>query len=1311
MAGSHIKGTFKPKVRKFGYIDRRGLSTKVPFDTLDIGTNIKIDPEGRIDIRDGYTQLFTTRPGWFEDTTLYANRFIDDNIVTDIGTAAYTSPRRKCLVEMSHSGTRYLFAGVVVVKNPMALLLYRGKIGTNNVVAWETTPFTVFVNPIGAGFQYLGNDAADSNQQWIEFSMSKKSDDSELYVAAILRDDASASGGNNYAQLKVAKLTDLFDVAWNPTQTAMQLNSAGDETITEDSDNAFTHDLDIVNTPKTVGADNYDGSPVIVYGFWDDVDLKFELRLIRAGSKAFASPVEILTATHDVFGAALVWNEYDDTVGMVYIKSLIGGGADLIRYSSFSSMTLSVLTTTDITATFAKYLTDGGLFTTVPAICIDVNGGIHVLYRKDATGGVFYCVSADFGGTWATPTDLSAVFDIEEGDGTTLHSGLPSYLHNWDMIVKGGGSTASVHIYYVKNGTTGYQLWRADKYDSVTFPNATLELVHQSKNTNPRLGFICCDRTNPSRATRELCLLDFSNIVADFLHLTEMLDAVQGDLTPEMIHDTMLTEAAGTSAQTKIVHCSNNRLYKRNAASLYWELLENSMDAENAEESWWKPLDDALASGGFALTVAPDPVTHVTFKDRKGVVNVGYGVGEKLVGANYRLINRSFFNDTAANGYADHFLDVSPLKPPDSSILVPDVVAISATIANAGRAVSNIVHRRIIPQGGGQANEGRIVWNGVAGVVGDDIANYSFVAHGTGAGYVYGVNEAFFSADRGMRFNDTQTNEDNGRQVVTRCRSFYVALSYVYDGFQESQLYVIPNANTFGSSEVLGYGENGSDGLVGLGYRFGPEDYGFYILKAITVNLRLPDLMNRVVGGLNPRITAVKVYLGEVTDAAQKSTEVNFYPAKTILISKVGTWKDTAADWANGEKPWVLNGSYWEHNDTTPGNYYPVVIDVDDYLAMFDAGTYESINGHTDTFMDATLGLQRSPFPESYKVMETFGTKTVLGGVRIDGVNRDNRLLINGVKVTSDGQSVDTPDVLPDQLAIDLDFKIQNIAKIDDTTGVVIGDTGIGILDVVGRVFRKLDKHYGTDSPDSVSDLSVGKEGVGFLFKDKFVLFQGYVDPESISDQIKRDSEFGSSIGLTTAIAATTDCWAFYVADAKQLLLIFRASPYPVFILDMNDKNGGWLHATFTDAFKAGCNGVDEKLYWLSGYKVFQYPYGQTDNGTKPSIDFRLSDASLPEDIELDVERFYLTAKQGSGETLSATIIRDRDSSKNIVHTITGTGSTHNNRREINRVSALNALVSRKCRREVSIRIQATTPTTLNIEEISIDGVLMGRIT
>ena len=1327
----------KPSTRNFGYIDRRVLSTHKPFDVLDIGTNIKIDPMGKIALRDGYDARFDTRPTWAERTTPLATRTIRDDLATSaVLESAWIPLRRKCVCEGASGGTKYVFALECWAKGAaVALKLHRAAVDANGDPAWDgTVGYEVETHTSdGGAFTYTGNDAVAGNQLWIEGSMVMSADKSKLYVAVVLRDDSAATAGNNWSQLCVYQLDGIYNAgafsgAGAPdTKTQLQLENVGAPVeLVVDSDDCWTHDVDISIHESGALA----GSPVVVAGYWSNTTPGYIIKIRRCNASVdslYITPAAGDIIANNIYGITLELNTGggSNLFSLSYVKDT--GALEYIRLLNFNTGFLSATVPTDgaavtITTTFYSQVSPR-LWTTKPAMAVDAAGDVHFLYLLDSNDFVyaFYDISAGN----VTLTDLTSLFDLASSYYTHV---LFDYLCNWDFIVRGSGSTLCVFVYYVENDTTGYRIRRCQSIDGSAFAVAS-GYVHVSVQANTKnVMFVSCDRTILTTAPRRMTFFDINDLAGvyqvDFMGLNQDQDLSLSTIWLEALHEMMLPQVDGTTVKTLFGQFSDSRFRKRTSSSWHWEELENTMDLNNSAESWWQRLTPSLVNGGLALASTPNPTPKARFYDRDGVLRAGLGVGAGLTPIWYGLINRKFFDNSGTDNYADHYLDVSPLQSPKTMMVAPTTGDI--TILGVSRRNEVTTH-----------NLANLVAGGVEATYNDPEAA-SPSPWFSGADYRYrpachirkgsrfdeeNLDGVWAVLDFDTEFSPTLSVQDGDRQLNVKLRAFYVSVSFIYDGYQESQRFnwggVIPNL-----AGVTGVDADGNDiyqalmrdlndhlpVVGGLGVRtihcalmgaFQRTANNILIMPYFGVKIKLPTWNSVAVGRLNPRITAARVWLGEIYSASQTIDQTFFKPAKTVVVSQKDAFKD---EWERGERVWESISGNFTHGDGA-GNEWPVVIDLDDILRMDASGNYEEINGHADDVFDSTFGLQRSAFPEAYHDVIEIGGKTILGGVRIDGADRPSRTLISAVRTTGISR-VDTPDVFPDQLAIDHRFKVRALAKLDDRTVIIVGDTGIGVLDVFSREFKALQGNFGTDSADSVTDISVGREGIGFLFDGRFRLFEGLTDPKTISEQVSDDSAVGGIIGIVST-SDKTDCWAFYLGKHNRLVLIFRVSPYaatdiPVFIYDLLKEPKGWAQAWFLDAFKCGCVGVDDKLIWSDGANIFDYPVGTTDNGVAFNPDVRLPDIPAPDGQQISIERFSMKHKIDTpGGSFIATVIRDRDTSLNITHTMDDSSSITTDTRN------LNAATGRAARREMSLRIQATQPSSFDIEEVAMEGLLV----
>ncbi len=1265
-------------------------SVDKPFEVADVAKDVKVNPDGRLVLRDGYAQGFTVRPEWFDGTTLHSNRKIADVVPAGLGNSVNLSQRRNCILEgvNSATGTRYIFATAYIDKAIPAVYLWRGTVSANGETVSWSAPYIVQVGRLARSYT-AADTASPGTQIWIEWSMAFNAAQTTLYIASIERDDPDpASGvGNNYSKLRAWKIENPYaaDVA-NFTQTQLDLHSDGTKTVTIDSNDALTHDIDIA-------VDSL-GRPTVAYGYYNAATSRYEIQ-IRAVHSGFydTEPFVMTEAGYHLYGLKLYYNTVDGKMYLAYVRDEIAGAGQSIRLTSWANgetdpspaASMVVITTAFQIETTAT----NSLWTSGCVMTADSAGAMHFLYRRDDAFENGNMQHSKYSGGVVTTILLPFTLKDYSTDAGVFTYILRGDLTNWDFVVKGGGVTCCVFIYYVEyHATLGYRIKRCESIDGGTFAIVP-GYVHVSQQPGTKhCVYLCTDRVARSTPMRRLMFIDYGSTGpnVDLYFLSQEKDASLSQVSIEAMHEMSLPQVTGSPIQTTFVQCDDSRFYKRDSTMYHWEVLENTFDYDNAEEAWWRRLTPTIVNGGLALTQAPDPTPHAHFHDRNSVLRAGLGLGSKIVPIRYGLLNRKIYDGTGAYNYADHFLDVTPLQPPTSDILMPTVLFRTAICYIDERASNN--------------------WFGVAGtnpafynLRNENYRRFAHLPEGASMENGYVIDPDF------------HPNQNFAASTAHSIfiRVFRFGLTFIYDGFEESQIYHIPAINVVGHYErqLGGVRIPANTGLLWVGV--GTTAGGTHIPRSfITVNLRLPrwdkrpDWTANPISWWNPRLTAIRVWMADVQSPEEKLEQSVFYPAKTIIVSKAAheTWKD---EWHNGEKAWTINaaGTYFEHNSNVLGEHWPVVIDMNDYLNMFAKGDYESINGHSDVDFDTTYGLNRSPFMESYKYALELGDKTIYGGVRIDGVDRPNRMLISA-KRSDEGSLYNTPSVTPDNLAKDFRFNIAGLSQVDDDTPVVCGDLGIVTMDARDLATRNTHTGVGVTAHDSIVKFP---GGIGFLSDTLIRRYIGYGDPDYFGREIVLGSEVGGYSGISD-LSDRTDCWAFYLGRHNQLLLFLRVSPYAagnILAFRYDYIREGWFRMGLADAFKCGCTGIDGELFWTSGYKIFSYPYAGNDNGVALNPLYRFADDRIPEEAEVDIERLFVTHKT-AGANLIATVIRDRGGLANIAHTITASATRVNTSRK------LDASTGRRARREVSLQLSATGATTFEIEEIGISGVLMERV-
>lgn len=1222
-----------------GGIDRSIAAIDRNPNVADRAEDIKKDPKsGRIVKRDGYQKLYTEREHWQEYTTPSSLRFIDDAI-TGGGSTAYSSVGRKCIASMESGGIKYAYAGYVYVKDGVGgfaqLIIHRGECdpaSENEIVesatGWDSAQktshadarATAAVSLVNRNLWYLGDDDTGvvdpSTQVWVEFSMCTNSDRDRLFVAVVMRDDANATNVHR-SVLRVFEITGLFtdDFAADATWTELY------ELIVDNADNdAITHDIDI--TCKDVSGEEY---LHMVYGYYTEdggdpyyfKHIKYEIN-----DDVWGDTTDYTLAGYNLWGARLQYDELTNHVYLVYIAELIAAGTDYLKYRYWiHDADIDHGSAVDGNIADAPLISDAGEGYDSPkalcGACFSIDNNIsddgnrfYVIYRTAAQTLYFIPFSVTSIGT---PIAVTAALS-STGDTTPV---LPQEFICWDLVAR--DRVIAIYFSYASDDTIHVKYYVNDA-GALTSPVE----VHVG---NDVVAHINTDRVYDSYAARRMAFLDLTTAgtVWDFKHLRQEKDAKEDEALIEAIHEYPMPQYLGTPIQTHVIQCSDNKFRKRNSTMWHWEELENTMDVDNAEEAWWRKLSPTVANGGLALADTPDADPRARFYDKGGVLRAGIGSGDGEVGIHYSLIDRYFFTNDAGNRVRDHFLDTSPLQPPTIDNLQAEV------INDRGRSFTFINNEQVTDT---------IIANDLIGAA--PSTNHhrypNYRPFMTGDHKEEGEKE--FTPD--INFDGGQpTLNSELENVTSEIRAFYCALSFIYDGHQESQLFHISNDDgDYVSGGEYSNGNAGANALnrdavwVGVSEHQGEN----YLVIQSYLALRLQIRKHNIVftsyddKPANQRLTGVRIWLAEVTDKMQRADESLFFPAKHVTISQKKMFKDEA--W-NGESEWTWDDPYYK---------LTVVIDMDDYLTGLLSGDYEQINGHSmvDFKYEAQKGLELSPFPEAYKFAEFFGNLLLIGNVKINGVIRKNRLMWCATRSRS-GFGNKTPDVFPATHFKDFPYDIQGISRLDDQTAVIVGDRGVTLLDVPSMSFRDTPlTTVGATAPESIARITDDSgSSVAFIAGNTIRLFDGW-DAAPVSPPIEADAEDADGVlgkgiaGLTT----TSDAWIFLLKKYDMIFVFFPTEGI-TFVYDMQRK--GWFQYAFDDSFVAGCVGVDGELDFTDGVYVYRFPYSDEDDGYHTSPLWR-NFLRIPNEIELDLERHYAYYKvEGtSSEGLTVSLFIDR---------------------------------------------------------------------
>ncbi len=453
---------------------------------------------------------------------------------------------------------------------------------------------------------------------------------------------------------------------------------------------------------------------------------------------------------------------------------------------------------------------------------------------------------------------------------------------------------------------------------------------------------------------------------------------------------------------------------------------------------------------------------------------------------------------------------------------------------------------------------------------------------------------------------------------------FYLAFSYEYDGYQESQLRV-QNADTTYK--------------VGAVPPFNDDDF----IALLKISLELP-IWNKALSPLNVRITAIHIYMGEPTSDDDTKLTVQYDWVKRVQISATketgeDPFGDTVADDIEGKKIWTVNGG-----DAT-------LYDLDTYID-YNHWMTRTLNG-AKTRLDNSNAIYKSTgsgtevytkecfVPEGYEHAVVVNNEVWVANIRLAGVTRTNRLMRSARRL---GSQV-TPDHLTDDLGtiIDLPYDIKALGSIGDRILVVVGSHGTDIFDVGGGVLIKMDEvvNIGTNATYSVTQMMEGGIGniiKGLIFKDtegNVRLCDGY-GAEIISDGIFDDHNT-SNRGIDYLNDNATAQFA-YLPHYRKLILAYGTQ---VFVLDLKRGLRDFYDWRFGKSVDALCVGVDGELFFTEGIEVHVYPQAGTEDTPDPQ--WRSQDITFPDDIRLIAKKVWMDylCNWSSDPTLKPYVYKD----------------------------------------------------------------------
>ncbi len=615
---------------------------------------------------------------------------------------------------------------------------------------------------------------------------------------------------------------------------------------------------------------------------------------------------------------------------------------------------------------------------------------------------------------------------------------------------------------------------------------------------------------------------------------------------------------------------------------------------------------------------------------KNGTVRANAGTAATSQNAWYDYIDRYFFDNTADTVYDDHFSSLARLPAPDAAIITDSRTTVAA------------------PDG----------------------------------------YEPFSTANDTKVVNPYRPDDDTFGEVV----EFFTAISFEYDGFQESQLRKIP---------VSAQSNHGFDlvGRISAG--------AFFPIQKITIDMNdwNPVTATQVASPTSIRLTAISIHWGirlaeedtadtvvyekvkRVTVSGQKPVGDNVFTGIAAIDDQRGTkiWTDNV----DGTYSIIVYPDYIDFANRTPASDY-----LGNPLVLFD-----STAAGTEIYTKSTL------IPEGYNQAIVVGDEVWFGGVRLAGVTRTNRLMRSarrlGSQVTPDQFSSDIGTVL------DLNGEIKSLSKIGEDLLVVITSNGVEQFDVRNGFLTKVDElaEVGTNArltPTPILEGGIGSLIRGVVYKDlqgRVRIFDGAGAP-IIDAQVKDNhdsSNKGTSSFNTSRVQQGLDSTSavfIYLPHHRKLILAYPSGSNAVLLVKDFESNGRWYDWRFLDQIDYATVGIDGEMFFTNGDEVFQWPKSGSDDVPDPS--WRGKDRAVPNGFRGLIRKIwmdYLYTSDGT-DILLPGCYKDRSGSRtNATNALADSSTQTRGRTGFTRVNS-------QFGREVAVEFHITDASKLTALEV-----------
>ena len=423
-------------------------------------------------------------------------------------------------------------------------------------------------------------------------------------------------------------------------------------------------------------------------------------------------------------------------------------------------------------------------------------------------------------------------------------------------------------------------------------------------------------------------------------------------------------------------------------------------------------------------------------------------------------------------------------------------------------------------------------------------------------------------------------------------------------------------------------------------------------------------------GGIDPRVEAIEVHVGDKLLANQDRFNVVYRKAGEVLVSKREQFKGEA--W-NGDAEW----------DTTDGRQFEFTfyLDYKKLVTAFGAADDVDLLGFSPPVLRRT---NESPFLTGYKHLRYINDRQFFLAYRMNDKSNPDKMTWAGQSVAGN-ELLLTEDMASPARYRPFPFNVQNGRELGEGNLAIVGDNDIEVGRLVGN---ELDwrvegtrQDIGTDAADSVASVSERSEGGGldgiFFLSNKdsdnndesggriFDLFSSKpITNEMLKDFVSGTNPAGTRIVTTLEGIESmnaSNAMAIHLPLQRLLMINFPTSNLIAVrdfkAEDMMKEGKQWMIWRFGKTPVAWCLAPEGYLIFTDGEYLWRFPDAEgasTDAGTAISNKMLLGSVRNGARNRAQINEIALDY-ECTGTTAKVSVVRDDGKIQDSVYTFPST--------------------------------------------------------